>query len=137
MRSFIGYSRLPVAEDLEFPVTTLPHARIAEEPAAWNIYEIPHPNVGNYSPTEVVMAGSGAEIMTILGKPEFEPTSKPCFRPRSPNSWCLPARCGCHALAEAFMFRAAAMARRWSCCRSNSQIACVLATSACASCVQI
>jgi len=55
-------------------VTTLPHARIAEEPAAWNIYELPHPNVGNYSPTEVVTAGSGAEIMTILGKPEFDAT---------------------------------------------------------------
>ena len=76
VRYFIGYSRLPLAEDLEFPVTTLPHVRLAEEPTAWNIYELTHPNVGNYSPTEVVMAGSGAEIMTILGKPTFDPTQQ-------------------------------------------------------------
>jgi hypothetical protein len=74
VRYFIGYSRLPVAEDLEFPVTTLPHVRLAEEPTAWKIYELPHPNVGNYSPTEVIMAGSGAEIMAIIGKPEFDAT---------------------------------------------------------------
>jgi hypothetical protein len=76
VRYFVGYSRFALAEDLGFPVMTLPHARIAEEPAAWNIYELPHPNVGNYSPTEVVMAGSGAEIMTILGKPTFDPTQQ-------------------------------------------------------------
>jgi hypothetical protein len=74
VRYFVGYSRFALADDLGFSVTTLPHARIAEEPAAWNIYELPHPNVGNYSPTEVVTAGSGAEIMTILGQPEFDAT---------------------------------------------------------------
>jgi hypothetical protein len=76
VRYFIGYARLPLAEDLEFPVTTLPHARLAEEPTAWNIYELPHPNVGNYSPTETVMAGSGAEIMRIFGKRTFDPTQQ-------------------------------------------------------------
>jgi hypothetical protein len=55
-------------------VTTLPHVRLAEEPTAWKIYELPHPNVGNYSPTEVIMAGSGAEIMAIISKPEFDAT---------------------------------------------------------------
>jgi hypothetical protein len=72
VRYFVGYSPFALADDFGFPVTTLPHARIAEEPATWNIYELPHPNVGDYSPTEVVTAGSGAEIMTILGKPEFD-----------------------------------------------------------------
>src|SRR5262249_48305260 len=74
VRYFVGYSRFALADDFGFAVTTLPHARIAEEPAAWNIYELPHPNVGNYSPTEVVTTGSGAEIMTILGQPEFDAT---------------------------------------------------------------
>jgi hypothetical protein len=76
VRYFVGYSRFARADDFGFSVTTLPHARIAEEPAAWNIYELPHPNVGNYSPTEVVAVGSGAEIMTILGKPEFDATQQ-------------------------------------------------------------
>jgi hypothetical protein len=74
VRYFVGYSRFALADDIGFPVTTLPHARIAEEPTVWNIYELPHPNVGNYSPTEVVTAGSGAEIMAILGKPGFDAT---------------------------------------------------------------
>jgi hypothetical protein len=73
VRYFLGYSRFALADDFGFPVMTLPHARIAEEPAVWTIYEIPNPNLGNYSPTEVVTAGSGAEIMTILGKPTFDP----------------------------------------------------------------
>src|SRR5262249_3505830 len=76
VRYFVGYSRFAPAEDLGFPVTTLPHARIAEEPAAWNIYELPHPNVGRYSPTGVVTMGSGAEIMTILGAPKFDATQQ-------------------------------------------------------------
>jgi len=76
VRYFVGYSRFGLADDFGFPVTTLPHARLAEEPTAWNIYELPHPNVGNYSPTEVVMAGSGAEIMRILGKRTFDPTQQ-------------------------------------------------------------
>jgi len=76
VRYFAGYSRFALADESGFPVTTLPHARIAEEPAVWTIYEIPNPNLGDYSPTEVVMAGSGAEIMTILGKPEFDPTQQ-------------------------------------------------------------
>lgn len=74
VRYFIGYSRLPIAEDLGFPLTTLPHVRIAEEPATWNIYELPHPNVGDYSPTEVVTAHSGAEIMAVLGNLGFDAT---------------------------------------------------------------
>jgi hypothetical protein len=76
VRYFVGYSRFALAEDLGFPLTTLRHARIADEPAAWNIYEIPHPNVGNYSPIEVMTAGSGAEIMTILGEPKFDATQQ-------------------------------------------------------------
>src|SRR5262249_27329270 len=36
VRYFVGYSRFALADDLGFSVTTLPHARIAEEPGAWN-----------------------------------------------------------------------------------------------------
>jgi hypothetical protein len=73
-RYFVGYSRLSLAEDLGFSLTTLPHGRIGEEPDTWNIYELPHANLGGYSPTEAATAGSGAEIMAIAGKPEFDAT---------------------------------------------------------------
>ena len=43
-----------------------------QTPGSWYVYELPHPNVGNYSPTEVVTAGSGATIMAALRKPEFD-----------------------------------------------------------------
>ena len=57
-------------------LVTLPH-RAHDGPAGtWYIYELPHPNVGDYSPTEVVSAGSGAEIMAALEKPEFDFTKQ-------------------------------------------------------------
>jgi hypothetical protein len=42
----------------------------------WYIYELPRPNIGNYSPTEVVTAQSGAEIMAMLGQSDFDFTRR-------------------------------------------------------------
>jgi hypothetical protein len=75
-RYFVGYSRLSLADGLGFTVTTLPHVRIGEEPDTWSIYELPHPNVGDYSPTQVVTARSGDEIMARIGEPEFDVTQQ-------------------------------------------------------------
>jgi hypothetical protein len=36
------------------------------------LYEIPHPNIGNYSPTEVIFAGSLPEALEIMADPEFD-----------------------------------------------------------------
>ncbi|HEY3198789.1 MAG TPA: hypothetical protein VGJ57_12335 [Nitrospirales bacterium] len=36
------------------------------------LYEIPHPNIGNYSPTEVVFAGSLSDALEIMADQEFD-----------------------------------------------------------------
>jgi hypothetical protein len=72
VRYFAGYSRFPEADGLSYRVRTLSHARVGDEPAVWNVYELPHPNVGDYSPTEVLTARSGTDIMAILGRPDFD-----------------------------------------------------------------
>src|SRR5262249_23162334 len=40
------------------------------------VYELPNSNVGNYSPTEVVTANSGAEIIAALEAPHFDFTKQ-------------------------------------------------------------
>jgi hypothetical protein len=42
------------------------------KPGTWYLYELPNPNVGNYSPTDLITAGSGSEIMVILRQPDFD-----------------------------------------------------------------
>ena len=56
------------------PLTTLPHHPYTsdDQPGTWYLYELPNPNVGNYSPTEVIAARSGSEIMAILRLPGFD-----------------------------------------------------------------
>jgi hypothetical protein len=72
VRYFAGYSRFPEADGVAYQVRTLSHARVGDEPAVWNVYELPRPNVGDYSPTEVLTARSGTDIMAILGRPDFD-----------------------------------------------------------------
>ena len=38
----------------------------------WHVYEIPHPNTGDYSPTQVMTAQSGAEIAAMMAEPNFD-----------------------------------------------------------------
>jgi hypothetical protein len=67
-------SRLPDQFNPGFPVMTLPHRPYSSErpEGLWYLYELPHPNVGDYSPTEVVTAQSGVEIMTALRQANFD-----------------------------------------------------------------
>jgi hypothetical protein len=57
-------------------LTKKPHPPYAPDDGSdtWYIYELPRPNVGDYSPTEIVTARSGADIMAILGQPDFDVT---------------------------------------------------------------
>jgi len=57
-----------------FPVMTMPHRRNYGQHGTWHIYELPHPNVGDYSPTEVVAAGAAGQIAAIMTKPGFDYT---------------------------------------------------------------
>lgn len=63
--------------DPDFPQVSFPY-HIAkqpgndEPPGPWMVYELPHPNLGNYSPTDVKIAGSGNEITATLSAPGFD-----------------------------------------------------------------
>jgi hypothetical protein len=58
-----------------FPLITLPFRPYSRErpEGLWYVYELPRPNTGNYSPTEVVMAQTGADIVATIAKPDFDP----------------------------------------------------------------
>jgi hypothetical protein len=43
-----------------------------EPPGFWHVYELPRPNLGDYSPTEVTTARSAADIMAALAGPGFD-----------------------------------------------------------------
>jgi hypothetical protein len=47
-----------------------------EPPGLWYVYELPRPNLGNYSPTEVTTARSGAAITAAMSEPGFDFTKR-------------------------------------------------------------
>ena len=49
-----------------------PIAQLGQEPGNWFVYAFPHPNVGDYSPTDVATALTGAEIVQTLRRPDFD-----------------------------------------------------------------
>jgi hypothetical protein len=71
-RYFMGYVPLAPANEIGLTLITLPHTVVEKEPAVWQIYELAHPNVGDFSPTEIMTAGSGAETMRLLASPNFD-----------------------------------------------------------------
>ena len=60
----------------KFPLTAMPHRPVepGQKDGTWYVYELPHPNVGNYSPTEAIIGTRGAEIMSLLKSPDFDYT---------------------------------------------------------------
>jgi hypothetical protein len=68
-------SAFPAAPDPVLPPVTKPHRPENEpdpKPGTWYIYELSNPNVGNYSPIEVVIARSAPEIITAMSRPDFD-----------------------------------------------------------------
>jgi hypothetical protein len=73
-RYFVALLPLPDHLHPGLPLITKPHRPNLPDrpPGTWHVYELPHPNVGDYSPTQVVTAGPGPEIMAALRKPDFD-----------------------------------------------------------------
>jgi hypothetical protein len=76
VRYILNPSPLVEADKRQVPSVKVPHrphhALPGEEPGIWHIYELPDPNIGNYSPTEVVVAASARDIVAILGAKDFD-----------------------------------------------------------------
>jgi hypothetical protein len=64
------------ADKRHFPLVTFPRRPIDQFSADWVVYELPNPNIGNYSPTEVVTAKSGPEIIAALAALHFDFTKQ-------------------------------------------------------------
>ena len=61
-----------IADQAGYPAITLPRRPLFGKPGLWRIYELPRPNVGNYSPTAVVTAASAPEIVAAMRAANFD-----------------------------------------------------------------
>jgi len=61
-----------IANQAGYPLLTMPRRPIVGEPGLWQIYELPNPNIGNYSPTEVVTATSAPEMVAAMRAENFD-----------------------------------------------------------------
>jgi len=75
-RYHVSEHELPSEGHANFPVSKFPRRFVTDEHSWWYAYEMPHPNLGNYSPTEVMTATSGADTMAILARPDFDFTKR-------------------------------------------------------------
>src|SRR5262249_38862801 len=71
VRYIILANRLPPVDQRDLPFVTFPRRPVGSEPAEWIVYELPNPNHGNYSPTEVLTAKSGAESVAARAASQF------------------------------------------------------------------
>jgi hypothetical protein len=61
-------------DPMDYSIALVPQgAHQGAGPAAhWHIYELPHPNVGDYSPTMAVAAETGATAAAMMTRPDFD-----------------------------------------------------------------
>jgi hypothetical protein len=76
MRYIIFAGRVPAADQVHLPFVTMPRRPVGDPTGDWVVYELPNPNRGNYSPTEVVTAKSGSDIIAALEAPHFDFTKQ-------------------------------------------------------------
>jgi hypothetical protein len=72
VRYVLNYAPFHAADERKFAARSVRRHQPPEPPAEWQIYELPDPNVGNYSPTEIVLADSAAQIIAGLAKTDFD-----------------------------------------------------------------
>jgi hypothetical protein len=70
LRSFSG------SGGREIPTIAFPRPPTGTEPGIWHVYGLPRPNVGDYSPTELVTTGSGSEMLDFVRHPGFDSPEK-------------------------------------------------------------
>src|SRR5262249_2887179 len=74
VRFWIARQPLPPQFDPGLELVTLPHQPLVADNAAgkWYVYELPEPNFGQFSPTQVVMADPAAATMAVLSQHDFD-----------------------------------------------------------------
>lgn len=71
VRFILSYGDLPPAENQHFETSRLPRRLNVGSPGDWLVYELPDPNLGDYSPIEVIVRKSALDIVTALAGPSF------------------------------------------------------------------
>ena len=79
-----------MADRAGYRAVTMPRRPLIGAPGLWQIYELPSPNIGNYSPTEVVTATSAPEMVAAMGAENFDFT-KQVVLPATPSETLVPA----------------------------------------------
>jgi hypothetical protein len=69
-----------LANQSGYPVIVLPQdahnlANVTSA-ARWYVYEVPHPNLGDYSPTIAMTAETGAAAAAMMAQPDFDFTTR-------------------------------------------------------------
>jgi len=72
VRYVLHHAPFHAADERKFAARSVRRYQPPEPPAEWQIYELPDPNVGNYSPTEIVLADSATQIIAGLAKTDFD-----------------------------------------------------------------
>jgi hypothetical protein len=72
VRYVLNHAPFHAADERKFAARSVRRYQPPEPPGEWTIYELPDPNVGNYSPTEIVLADSAAQIIAGLAKTDFD-----------------------------------------------------------------
>jgi hypothetical protein len=76
VRYVVGYERFAGAEAARLRSIALPRRPISGGPGDWLVYELPDLNMGNYSPTSIMIAEVAAEILGRLRAPNFDYSSQ-------------------------------------------------------------
>ena len=61
-----------LAEKAGFAHQSFPRRPLIGAPGLWDIYEFPRPNIGNYSPTEVMIATSAPDMVAAMRSETFD-----------------------------------------------------------------
>jgi hypothetical protein len=85
-----GSAGAAIADEAGYPLLTMPRRPIVGKPSLWQIYELPNPNIGNYSPTEVVTATSAPEMVAAMRGKNFDFTRRVVL-PDAPSETLVPA----------------------------------------------
>jgi hypothetical protein len=72
VRYIVGHNRFPEADERHFISSNVPRRPTFSAHGSWQIYELPDPNLGNYSPTELVKKQTAADIIATLGATGFD-----------------------------------------------------------------
>jgi hypothetical protein len=79
-RYLVYTKHFPAADQKQFPVLIFPRrppileggSASPEPPGDYIVYQLPEANIGDYSPTRIVVARTGAEIAAIIRDPNFD-----------------------------------------------------------------